>query len=97
MTDYQRQFDEAHEVLEIADSDGFKRLMQDVETQITSIESQVESLHKEMLRSVEDGIDPNHYVQKLIALNARKQGLQFISKRLTFFRKKRDEASNKLS
>lgn len=95
--DYQRQFDEAYEVLEIAESDGFKTLMADVEQQITSLDSQIETAQRDMLKGVRDeGIDAYSFIQKLVYLNAKREGLKFISTRIDTFRKRRDEASNKL-
>lgn len=95
--DYQRQFDEAYEVLEVSESEGFKTLMGDVHQQITSLESQIENIQKDMLHGVrDDGIDSHKFIQKLIYLNAKKEGLKFISTRVDSFRKRRDEASNKL-
>lgn len=95
--DYQRQYDEAHEVLEVAESDGFKTLMKENATQVASIDSQIVTVQKNMLRAVKDGgVDSHKYVQQLIELNARKEGLLFISNRIDFFRKKRDEASNRI-
>lgn len=97
MTDYQRQFDIAHEVVEVSQADGFKTLMKEVEEQIASIESQIERLNSEMLLAVrKGGVNSEKHVQQLIELTAYAKGLKFISKQVDLFRKKRDEASNKL-
>lgn len=92
-TDYNKQFDEAHEVLETVQSDGFQTLIKSIEAEITSIEVEVERAQNEMLEAVrKGGVDSERFVQNIVRCNAKLEGLRFITSQVSFFERKKEQA-----
>lgn len=97
-TDYEKQFEEAHEVTEIANSDGFKRLMGEVDAEIANTQSQVDRIRNDMQEAIRaGGVDSERIVQQLTRLDARLGGLQFISKQVERFKAKKQQASKHIA
>jgi len=98
MADYEKQFEEAHEVTEIANSDGFKILMGTVDEEIANVQQQVARVHQEMQESIrKGGVDSEKVVQQLTRLDARLAGLQFISNQVERFKGRKATASKQIA
>lgn len=94
MVDYQKQFDIAHEVVEVSQSDGFKTLMSSVEQQLAQVQVEIDSINDDMLEAVrKEGVNSEKFVQRLIRLTARRDGLKFIISEVEHHKKLREEAS----
>ena len=92
-TDYDKQFEEAHEVLETVQSDGFKTLMVNIEAEIKATEIEVDRARKDMLEGVrKGGIDSERFVQNIIRCEAKLEGLRFITSQVSFFERKKEQA-----
>lgn len=95
--DYQKQFDEALEVIQVSESEGFKTLMLKLETEIGQVRADIDRANDDMLEQVrKEGVESEKFVQKVIRLKARMEGLQFIISQVSFFRRRRDEAVKNL-
>lgn len=95
--DYQAQYDQALEVLEVVDSEGFQVLMEVLVTRQVAIKTELDRHNKDVLRTASDGnLDSERHVQKTIALQAELKGLEFISTQVELFRKKKKEASKRI-
>lgn len=94
---YQKQFDIAHEVLETTDSEGFKTLLSALQEKISQVNTAIGRLNSEMLQQVEKGgVDSDKFVQRVVALEAERKGLQFIINQVAIHRKRKDEAAKHL-
>ena len=95
--DYEKQFDEAHEVLETVQSDGFQTLLKTIEAEIKSLEVEVDRARNEMLEAVrKEGVDSERFVQNIIRCEAKLEGLRFITSQVSFFERKKEQAVKKL-
>ena len=95
--DYQIQFDEALEVIQITESEGFKTLMGKLDNEMSRMESERKTIQDSMLEEVrKGGVNSENVVQQLIRVEARLDGLKYIINQVSFFARRRDEASNHL-
>lgn len=95
--DYQTQFDEALEVIQISESEGYKTLMGKLTGEMDRMESERKKIQDSMLEEVrKGGVSSENVVQQLIRVEARLDGLKYIINQVSFFERRRDEASNHL-
>lgn len=98
MTDYQAQFDKAHSVTEITEVNGFVILVADLDDEIARVEDDIERENEALRKGIDDksAVDSEHYTQTMIALNAKLNGLRFISNQIEYYQRRKDEAIKKL-
>ena len=97
MSNYQEQYDIAHEVLEITQSEGFKTLQSALDGKVSQVKNALGRANSDLLQAVKrEGVDSEKYVQKVVALSAELDGLQFITNQVSFHRKKKEEAAKHL-
>ena len=88
MSNYQEQYDIAHEVLEITQSEGFKTLQSELNAKVSQVRNALGRANSDLLLEVKrDGIDSETYVQKVVALSAELDGLEFINKQVELHRR----------
>jgi len=97
MSNYQEQYDIAHEVLEITDSEGFKTLLTELQSKVTQVTNALGRANSDMVDAVKrEGVDSERYVQKVVALSAELNGLQFITNQVELHRKRKESAAKHL-
>jgi len=97
MANYQEQYDIAHEVLEITQSEGFKVLLGELESKVSQVKNALGRANGDLLVAVKrDGVDSEKYVQKVTALSAELEGLQFITNQVELHRKRKEQAAKHL-
>jgi len=95
MKDYSRQFDEAHEVLEMTQSPGFATLRADIDKQIARIDEDIKLLNEQIIQEA-GSVDAHKCIQQLIKLQSRKEGLSYIINQVAFYQKKKSEAIKRI-
>lgn len=97
MSNYQEQYDIAHEVLEITQSEGFKTLQSALNDKVTQVTNALGRANADLLQAVKrEGVDSERYVQKVVALSAELDGLQFITNQVELHRKRKESAAKHL-
>jgi len=84
-------------VLEITQSEGFKVLLGELESKVSQVKNALGRANGDLLVAVKrDGVDSEKYVQKVTALSAELEGLQFITNQVELHRKRKEQAAKHL-
>lgn len=92
----ERQFEEGLEVLETIKTPGYKILEGLIENEILRMDRDIERANKDLVLKAGE-TDANLFVQGLIKLQSRKDGLRYIINQAKGLIEKKDKANNKLN
>ena len=77
------RFDEAHEVLEVWDTEGFKLVRDRLDDEIKTAEGNLKRIQDDMTREAKDGgVDAHQTINQLVYWNGRRDGLMFLSNQI---------------
>ena len=92
----ERQFNDGLEILETIKTPGYKLLEEMIQREITRTQREIDRMNVEAVENAET-TNAQQYLQGIIKLQSRKDGLQYIINQSKILIEKKDKANKKLS